>query len=331
VPASLPSFSRGLKLTRLAVFLMLIQIVMGLVTSLKLVSAGSPDDARDALSWLEYVMLANIVAALGMFVGVARAIPEFKRVRMQLTGLVIAAIGFAIAAAALIWTYHVITHFIDLALHPENSTFEELSSSVDDLKSLSTVAIVKDLAYGIGLIAVIRTVQRSAAINDQLALRDVAGSMSRALIVMVIGDLFWQLTYGLANGGIGVLGFIGSLLVGVYWIYCHWRLQGFLFNAAWFVNEPHNLPVAILRDADDKSGAHKAAARAFQPIARPSQPIARPSQPIARSSQGAAMPAAPPAPSAAPPLVVVAPPPRVEPPRATSTSESEADGPRFLR
>jgi hypothetical protein len=325
VPATLPSFSRGLKLTRFAVFLMLIQIVMGIVTSFKMMGADTQEEARQGIAWLEYVMIANIAAALAMFVGVARAIPEFKRVRMSLTGLVVAALGFAIAAAALIWTYHVITHFIDIALHPEDHTFEELASSAADLGSLGTIAIIKDLAYGIGLIAVIRTVQRSAAINDQLALRDVAASMSRALVVMVIGDLFWQLTYGLGGGGIGVMGFIGSLLVGVYWIYCHLRLQRFLFNAAWFVNEPHTLPVAIIHAGDDKSAPHKVATRASQPIARPSQPIARPSQPIV-DKPARDLPAAPPA-----PLVVVQPPPRVEPPRATSASETEADGPRFLR
>jgi hypothetical protein len=327
VPASLPSFSRGLKLTRLAVFLMLLQLVMGIITSFKMVSAGTPEEGREGIKWLEYVMIANIAAALGMLVGVARAIPEFKRVRMDVTGLVVAVIGFAVAAASLMWTYHVITHFVDIALHPENSSFEELASAVGDLKSLSTIAIVKDLAYGIGLIAVIRTVQRSAAINDQLALRDVAGSMSRALVVMVIGDLFWQLTYGLAEGGIGMMGFLGSLLVGVYWIYCHVRLQRFLFNAAWFVNEPHNLPIAIIHGAEEKSGPQKAPARPSQPIARPLQPIARPSQPLARSSQPAAAKPV----TALQPLVVVAPPPRVEPPRATSSTDTEADGPRFLR
>jgi hypothetical protein len=108
VPATLPSFSRGLKLTRFAVFLMLIQIVMGIVTSFKMMGADTQEEAREGIAWLEYVMLANIAAALAMFVGVARAIPEFKRVRMSLTGLVVAALGFAITAAALIWTYHVI-------------------------------------------------------------------------------------------------------------------------------------------------------------------------------------------------------------------------------
>jgi hypothetical protein len=322
VPASLPSFSRGLKLARLAVFLMLLQIVMSIVTSFKTMGANTGEEVREAIKWLEYVMLTNIVAALAMFVGVARAIPELRRVRMDLRGIVVAAIGFAITAAALIWTYHVITHFIDIALHPEDSSFEELASAAEDLKSLGTIAIAKDLAYGIGLIAVIRTIQRSAAINDQLSLRDVAASMNRALIVMVLGDLFWQLTYGIGGGGIGIMGFLGSLLVGVYWIYCHVRLQGFLYNAAWFVNQPHNLPVArIIQAADDKSAPHKLPVRPSQPLARASQPSVRASQPTASS----AVPAAP------APIVIVQPPPRVEPPRATSSSEGEGDGPRFLR
>jgi hypothetical protein len=328
VPASLPSFSRGLKLVRFAVFLMLIQIVMTIVTSIKGASANTPDELSSALSWLEYVMIANVAAALAMFVGVARAIPEFKRVRIDVTSLVIAAIGFAIAAASLLWTYKVLSTFVDIVRNPE-SRLGDLESSISDLKSLGKVAILKDLGYGIGLISLIRTIQRSASINDQLALRDEAGSMSRALIVMAVGDLFYQLTYGLGEGGVGVMGFLGSLLVGLYWIYCHWRLQRFLYNAAWFVNEPHNLPIAIIHGADDKSGPQKLPARASQPIARPAQPIARPSQPIARPSQPLAQAAKPAAPQ--PPIAVVAPPPRIEPPRATNVSDNETDGPRFLR
>jgi hypothetical protein len=139
VPASLPSFSRGLKLARFAVFLMLFQIVMTIVTSIKGASASTPDEVRSALSWLEYVMLANVAAALAMLIGVARAIPEFKRVRIDVTSLVIAAIGFAVAAASLLWTYNVLSTFVDIVVNPESS-LDDLSSSIEDLKSLGKVA-----------------------------------------------------------------------------------------------------------------------------------------------------------------------------------------------
>lgn len=329
MPASLPTFSGGLKLVRYAVFVMLVQIVMGIVTSIKVLAATTPDDVRSAMSWLEYVMIANLAATGAMFVGALRALPEFKRVRMPLQALAIAALGFAIATGCLAWTYHVISKFVDLALSPD----PDLGAIIDaakDLESLNKIAILKDLGYGVGLYMLIRTVQRSAAINDQLALRDDAASMSRALLVMIIADLFWQLTYGLGESTIGIAGFLGSLLIGVYWIYCHVRLQRFLYNAAWFVNEPHNLPTAIVVFADDKPSAP---AQVQKPAPRPSQPIARPSQPSPRASQPAAPPQAAPPPGGPPKLAVVQPPPRVEPPRAQSAGDhdAESDGPRFLR
>lgn len=163
--------------------------------------------------------------------------------------------------------------------------------------------IVKGFAYTVALITVLRTVQRSAANNDQLALRDEAGSMSRALIVMLVADLFYQLTYGV--GGVGILGVIGSLLVGCYWIYCHVRLARFLYNAAYFVNEPHDLPIATVIRDDSRTP------RGSQPAARSSQPAAPPPQPVAR----------------------ISPPPPAPTPDPESTDEGgdEVDGPRFLR
>ncbi|HEY5946594.1 MAG TPA: hypothetical protein VIV40_13925 [Kofleriaceae bacterium] len=308
MPASLPSFARGLKLIRFAVFLMLLQLVLGIVMTVKSLGADSLDDARDALEWTKYFMLANTGAAFAMFIGVARAIPELSRVRMNIRGMIVAAVGFAITAAALAWTYKTLSHFVDVALDPASS-LDDIMSSAEDLKSTRQIVIVKDLAYAVGLIAVLRTIQRSAAINDQLALRDEAASMARAMIVMLVADLFWQLTYGL-GGSYGLTGLLGSLLVGIYWIYCHVRLQRFLYNAAYFVNEPHDLPVAtiVVRDTAQK------------PAERPARNLPeRPSQKL------------PVRPSAPPPIVVVQPPPRVEPPRAEPAGDAQSDGPRFLR
>lgn len=291
---------------------MLAQLVLSIVMTVKMVGASSPADARSAIDWMQYVMLLNAGATLAMMVGVLRAIPELARARMNIRGLVIGAAGFAIATAALAWSYHVITTFVELAFSP-SSSLADLEASADDLDSLKTVAIVKDLAYAVGLISVLRTVEKSAALNDQLALRDEAAGMSRALVVMLVADLFYQLTYGL--GGIGILGVVGSLLVGGYWIYCHVRLARFLFNAAYFVNEPHDLPLATV-------------VRVPEPARKPAAPPAAPRE----TKPSVPRPAAT-RPAIMPPPAVVAPPPAAAPPRAASSSDGEPDpgGPRFLR
>ena len=319
---TLPSFCKGLKLVRFGAILMLLQLALSIVMTVKAFSASSMDDSRNALDWLEYVMLANAGATLLMCVGAARSIPELARVRVDIRGLVIAAAGFAIATAAMLWSYHAVTSFIAVALDPTSSASDVLAAS-ERLGSLQSVAIVKDLAYGIGLVMMIRTLQRSAAANDQLALRDEAGSMSRALIVMVVADLFFQLTYGL-GGGIGILGAVGSLLVAGYWIFCHLRLVRFLANAAYFVNEPHDLPVATARRT---------------PVDRETRRAPAPRPRTAPSPVAAVPPPVPPPVIAAPPPVprpvIAAPPPLapVAPERSASAGEADdsSSEPRFLR
>lgn len=291
---------------------MLAQLVLSIVMTVKMVGASSPADARSAIDWMQYVMLLNAGATLAMLVGVLRAIPELARARMNVRALVIGAAGFAIATAALAWSYQVITAFVEVALSPRSS-LADLEASIEDLESLKTVAIIKDLAYAVGLISVLRTVERSAAFNDQLALRDEAAAMGRALVVMLVADLFYQLTYGL-GGGIPVLGVVGSLLVGGYWIYCHVRLARFLFNAAYFVNEPHDLPLAT--------------------VVRVPEPAPKPPTPRA-TKPSVTRPAAARPPTAPPPAAVIAPPPQAAPPPPRTESASDAkpdpDGPRFLR
>jgi len=313
-------FSRGLRLVRLAVFVMLLQLALTILVTVKTLYVDSPDSARDAFKWMQYLLLANAGATLAMLVGSARAIPELRRAPIATRGLVVAVVGFAIATAALAWTYHALSSFVDTLLDP-TSTLEDLTTATDRLSSLKTVAIVKDLAYAVGLISLIRMVQRSAAANDQLGLRDEAGSTSRALIVMLVADLFWQLTYGL-GGSVGVMGLIGSLLVGIYWIYCHVRLARFLYNAAWFMNEPHDLPIAVVVNID------KPVVKPARAATRPSQPALRPSRPLppVQATEPAAKPAAPP-----PPPIVAPPPPPPRPATPTATAELDPDGPRFLR
>ena len=311
--ATLPRFSRGLKLTRLAVFVMLAQLVLAIVMTVKALGASSASDVQDALKWTEYFFLANIGAMVAMLVGVVGAIPELRRARMNTRSLLVAAAGFAVAAAVLGWTYHVVNRFIEILMNPDGS-FEDLVSAAGDLKNAKYFVIVKDLAYAIGLISLIGMIERSAQHNDQLALRDDARSISRMLIVMLVADLFYQLTYG--SGSAGPIGTIGSLLVGGYWIYCHIRLQRFLFNAAYFMNEPHDLPVAtlVVRSGDDWS--------ADKPAARPSAPAVKPAAP-ARIEPVADRPSAP---------VVLPPRPEVTTPRAYSEGEAATgEQPKFLR
>jgi hypothetical protein len=200
VLATLPSFSRGLKLVRIGVFIMLLQLVMLVVARVKLISAGNSEEARSALAWTEYYLLANAAAMVVMFVGAARAIPELKRTAVGAGQLVVAAIGFAIAAASVLWTYKVLSTFIDIALDIDKHSLDELTAAASDLQTLKYVIILQDPAYVVGLIALLGMVRASAIANDQLALRDVAGSMRRALIVMLVGDVFWQVTYGLGPG-----------------------------------------------------------------------------------------------------------------------------------
>jgi hypothetical protein len=294
VPATLPVFSRGLKLIRLAVYVILLQLAVAIVMTIKAIAASSMDDIRSLLDWTQYFLLANIGATLAMLLASLRAIPEFARARMDIRGLVIATAGFAIAAAALGWNYQALSSFVDVVLDPEASA-GEMYDAIEGVESMTWFTILKDLAYAVALIAVSRTVQRSAALNDQLGLRDEAGSMSRALIVMLVADLFYQLTYGLGPG-LGLFGLLVSILVAGYWIYCHLRLGRFLYNAAYFVNEPHNLPLATV---------------------------------VLREEKPAPQPRRPPQPSQ--PLAVVKPPPPPPAPRAESSDESSEDGPRFLR
>jgi hypothetical protein len=181
-------------------------------------------------------------------------------------------------------------------------------------------------------------VKRSAIANDQMALRDVAGSMGRALLVMFGGDVFYRFTYGL-GGGIGITGVIAGLLVLGYWIYCHVRLQRFLYNAAYFMNEPHNLPTATALVAPEKLAAKKPPPRPSKPsIPRPSQPsIPRPSQPSVPPPSTpvvARLPVPdrpvdmqkPPAPRPAHDL-----PPRPSQPASSTDAEPPSGEPRFLR
>lgn len=311
----LPRYARGLKLARIGVFIMLAQLVLGLVMSIKALGAGNTGEALDAFKWIQYFLWANMAATGAMFVGCALAIPDFRMARIPLGIVVLGAACFATATVALFWSHHVISEFVRVALDPD-STGEDVLAAVDGFGSLKIAVVVKDLSYTFGLITILRAVRQSAVLNDQLALRDAASNLTGLIVLMLIGDIFYQLTYGLGSGAsiVPFLGFAVSLGVVVYWIYCHLRLQRFLESAAYFVNEPHHLPSARL--------VNPGSVETDAPSPRPSQrSIPRPSAPSIPSATPSA------------PVIVVAPELRAAPaPRAETSPEGEAaEPPRFLR
>lgn len=287
---------------------MLLQLGLTLVLTVKVMLAPSSSGAEDLVSWAKNFLLATTVATGLMTVGAAWGIGELSRVGQPARGVLLATIGFAIATAALLWSYHALSSFLDLANDPDID-LDGIVAAAEDLDSLAYLALVKDIGYGLGLILLLRTVQRSAAANEQLTLRDDAGHMSRAIIVMLIGDIFYQLTYNRGGDGFGsgMFSLIINIGLAIFWIWCHVKLVQFFENAAHFVNEPHELPNATVVKVPDLADL------------KPKPPIPRQSRP--------SMPAAP----IAPPIVVVPPPAAPIPRAATADDAPSGDGPTFLR
>ncbi len=310
---------------------MLLQLGLTIVMTVKSMTVSSLDNATSMLDWTSYLMLANLVATSLLFAGVASSIGELKRVGMSISGLLVALVGFAVATAALAWTYHVFSELVDILLNLDSeSSLERLEAATKDAETLKFVAIAKDVGYGLGLISVLRMVQVQAAANDQLAMRDDAGHMRRAIMMMLAGDIFYQLTYGL-GGGVGFIGAVGALLLGGYWIWCHLKLVRFFENAAHFMNEPHDLPLATaVKVPEVKDLKPKPAPR----TSRPSLP-SMPSSPSSPSTSSAPLaPSQTPDAATPPPMVIVQPPPPPVPRAPSATAEGDApagDGPKFLR
>ena len=318
--STLPRFARGLKLARLGVFVMLAQLVLGIGVALMALSGSDR-----LLAWSSYLLLATLGATVAIGAGSAMAIGELRRARIAARGLVVATIAFAVAAAMLVWSYQVLSGFRDLFdrfLEGDEVSLDTLAAAAEDLGRFRYTVILRDLGYSVGLIALLGTVERSAAISDQLALRDDAGHIRRGAVVLLVADLFYQLTYGLGAGATGVpLGIIASLFVAAYWIYFHARLFRFLENAAYFVNEPHDLPVMT--------------------VVKVPEPGERP--PAARPPAAPRAPSAPSTRSATAPVIAVLPTHAPAPARAASVAEAEAgpdggpsggpgggDGPKLL-
>lgn len=120
---------RGLKLIRIAVFVTLAQLAIATVMTVKALGADSLHDMRTVVEWTQYMLFANLAATVAMLLGVLRAIPELARARVDIGGLVIAASGFAITAAALGWNYHLISSFVAVAFDPHSSVDAVLASA----------------------------------------------------------------------------------------------------------------------------------------------------------------------------------------------------------
>jgi hypothetical protein len=308
-------------MSRFGIIVMLLQLGLTIVMTIKSIAISDADGAMSLLEWTGYLMLANVLVTVMLLIGTATSIGELSRAGLDIRRMLVALAGFAIATAALAWTYYVFHNLVDIVMHiDDEGSLARLEAATKDLESLKYYVVAKDIGYSLGLIMLLRMVQHSAAANDQLAMRDDAAHMSRAIIVMMIGDLFYQLTYGLGNGDAGgVISSGGALLIGIYWIWCHLKLVRFFENAAHFMNEPHELPIA--------TGVKVPAMKDLKP--KPAPRTSRPSMPRV--------------PDAAPPVIVVQPPTPAPAPRAptaaseapnSATSESEApsgDGPKFLR
>jgi len=300
---------------------MLVHVIGSIVL---VVMAFAGDGGQWLADWTRYLLLLNIGAVGAMFLGVASSLPELVRSRTSTTSVALAAVAFAIATGALAWHYHLLVKFYELAtarftLDVVELRAAQLEDLAEQLQSGLTLAI-RDIAYGAGLYFVTTTVKASAALNDQLALRDRAASMSRAVLVLVVGDLFYQLV--LAEGvnvGLAITGVLASLAMLAYWVWLHGRLQRFLFDSSWFVNQPHNLPGATVVKLPGEPPAPRVSRPSMPKVAPHVAPQVATEEPAPRPSQPA-------------PLIVVAQ-PTAPTPRAASASEGDTpgDGPRFLR
>lgn len=340
----LPRYARGLQIARFGVFGMLVMLALSIALAVKTVTASTERDAMDIIDYAKYTQWANLAAVGAMLAGMVLAVPDFRAARMSLVRIAISIACFGVTLLVLWQGYRLMSTVVDAAL---SGDLEALAESAEDLESLPMLTVVKDIAYTLGLVMIVRTIRQTAVANDHDALRDAASTVSGLIAGMLVFDIIFQLLFGMGNAGVtfALIGLLLGLGVFVYWVYCHLRLAKFLKAASILVHEPHNLPVARVVSSGEP------VARA--PIARPSATSARrsgamarpvpvdavtePSGPVARPSIPVAVADAPSAPRLAPtasqPIIPVAAELRQAPaPRATShPGAHEPDGPKFLK
>jgi hypothetical protein len=276
----LPRYARGLQIARFGVYGMLVMLGFSIALVIKSITASSETDAMDVFDYLKYTQWANLAAVGAMLVGTLLAVPDFLAAKMSLTRIVIAVLCFGVTLLVVWWSYRAIAGFVDAAL---DADLEALEGSVKKLESLPYLTVLKDIAYTLGLVMIVRSIRQTAVANDHYALRDAASTVSGLVGGMLAADVLYQLMYGLGRAGVtfALLGFLLGVSVLAYWVYCHLRLAKFLKAASILVHEPHNLPVArVVSTASDA----KPAARTSGAIAKPSPmrasgPIPRPSGP----------------------------------------------------
>ncbi len=343
-----PRFARGLALVRLATIVVLLQVIAMVVVQILMATSSDEERLVSLLTWMGRLLFVQLVANGLMLAGAAAGIAELSRARLSITNLLISVIGFAVATASMWWSYDVLSTFISIFTNEETS-LEERLAAVEGLSSLGKVVVVRDIGYGVGLIWLMSTIRQCAAAADALALRDLAGHCTRMVVVMVVGDLFYQLTWGLGEGDGGLFGLFAALAVGGYWVWCHLKLVRFLEDAS-YLGHGSPLPVAIATGASDDASRQSKARVSERSIANVDAAAggaapARPSAPIRPSSPHPAQSARPSAPppvivphSPAPPPVVIVPATVVPPPvpRASAPSigvprDGDVERPRFLK
>lgn len=310
----LPRYARGLSLARIGMFLMLLHFLLNayLVT---LIIRASPGDEDRLIAVMKFTLYANLGAVGLMLLGALISVPDFLVARMPLWRLVVSLIGFGIAAAALGWSAKALFAFTSLASDPD-ATYTQIQSAVDDLQLLRFMTIVRDFGYGIGVVAMLRSIRQTAQTNEHYPLRDAADTVTNLTAGLAVVDIIYQWLFGGAGNSIlglygMILGILGGLALVVFWVYCHLRLAKFLKAAAILVHEPHNLPVA----------------RVVRKPELPADAPVRPAAPIAK------LPVMPPADDrASQPVMVVA--AELRPaavPRADTAPGAPTDEPKLLR
>ncbi len=272
----LPRYARGLKLARIGMLLMLLHFLLNayLVTLLIRASAGDEDHL---IAVMKFTLYANLGAVGLMLLGALISVPDFLAAKLPLWRLVVSVIGFGIAIAALAWSTKVLFAFTSLASDPD-ATYAQVQAAVDDLLLLRFMTIVRDIGYGLGVVAMLRSIRQTAQANEHYALRDAADTVTNLTAGLAILDIGYQWMFGGSGNPmmtlvLMILGILGGLALVAFWVYCHLRLAKFLKAAAILVYEPHNLPVArvVIMKPDAKPDEP-----APRPVAPQSGPIAKP-------------------------------------------------------
>jgi hypothetical protein len=152
--------------------------------------------------------------------------------------------------------------FTNLASDPD-ATYAQIQSALDDLLWLRFMTIFRDLGYGLGIVAMLRSIRQTAQENEHYPLRDAADRVTNLTAGLVLLDIPYQWLFGGSGNPIMALylmifGIIAGFALIVFWVYCHLRLAKFLKAAAILVHEPHNPPGRAPRQQARVGGARAA-------------------------------------------------------------------------